>query len=123
MNLTMEAKKDHNNKGLTLKGLQTHIIGAIVGAVTSGIVLVVFFYFNTNYTLTSHTDKLNDFDSRQKKVESSIAGMSTDIAVVKADVGNVKSDVQDIKQTQKEIQQDIKEVCRVILMVNKNNNK
>jgi len=104
-----------NGKKLTLRGLQNHVIGAIIGAVLSAVCVVVIFYFNTNYTLASNTGRLDNVEKRLTKVEENISNIKSDIGVVKSDVDNLKGNMSDLREGQKDMAQDVKEIYRVLL--------
>lgn len=113
--MTTSANGRDGGKKMTLKVLESHIITSILASVFSAIGVGVFFYFNTNYTLANHTDKLNNLESRVSKVEQNLGDMKTDIATLKGDVGYLKTDMNDIKQTQKQMQEDVKEIYKIVL--------
>lgn len=114
----MEATHGLNGNGskkMNLKILENHLILSIVTSVFSALGVGIFFYFNTNYTLANHTEKLNSLEMRVTKVEQNLSDVKTDIATIKTDVNYLKSDVIEIKQSQKQMQEDMKDIYKIVL--------
>jgi hypothetical protein len=105
-----QAALQAEEKGVTLKSMQKHLVNLIVSCLVSGIISWVVFYFNTTYTIKDHSKQIEQIHNELVVLKAAVDNINIKPIQIEAKIGGLIEQIEELKNGQTQTTASIKQI-------------